>query len=156
MEHSLHLWQLYLRKLHLDVDCRDFGGNNTDYHFLFWCLYIWNANWLIICCKVRDQEAWMWLSGVWCKYFEKDLPALEPKFISINFYKLYLCFISSVVKIKLKVNTPILKLNIRLETNFTSKIPAWNNPVQMNHWGKYISPRVRYPDNFVPYNNGQK
>ena len=62
----------------------------------------------------NDVELW-----VWCKYFEKDLLALEPKFISINFYKLYLCFIFSAVKIKLKVNTLILELNIILETNFT-------------------------------------
>ena len=27
MEHSLHLWQMCLRKLHLDVDCWDFGSN---------------------------------------------------------------------------------------------------------------------------------
>ena len=68
MKHSLHLWQLYLRKLHPDVDCEDLGKSRKWFWFIICFFFVFmfsnilEANWLIICCKVRDQEAWMWLS----------------------------------------------------------------------------------------------
>ena len=37
MEHSLHLWQMCLRKLHLDVDCWDFGKEMEEIQIIFFC-----------------------------------------------------------------------------------------------------------------------
>lgn len=42
MEHSLHLWQMCLRKLHLDVDCWDFGKGIEEIQTIypFWLRHL--------------------------------------------------------------------------------------------------------------------